>query len=813
MKYIKIIIKIMKSMLIMDFSYIWSLCYLKFYKKAKLNDKNIFIEPQQGKTINGNMFYVIKELYANEIYSEYNLFVVLKKQSIEAAKKILQTNKIDNIKIVKYLSKEYYKLICSSKYLITDTSFAPFFVKKEGQVILNTWHGTPLKCLGKSNKTDYHNIGNVQKNFLISDYLLYPNEYTMNHMIEDYMLENICQAKVLLTGYPRNTAFFDTELKEEIKKDLELEDKQVFVYMPTWREGKTEKEIDNNKKKINDNLNEIDKLLKDNQILYVNLHPLDKKSIDFATFKNIKEFPKNYETYQFLNIADCLITDYSSVFFDFAVTRRKIVLFCYDEKEYLETRGLYFDFNKLPFTKVNSTDDLIKVINAPKDYDEEKFIEEYCKYEDADVTRKICEKVILNKENDLIVRDIKNNGKQNVLLYVGNLAKNGITSSVRNLLYNIDTNEKNYIITFISSRVAENKEQLFSFPANVKYIATTGRTNMSMLQKIMLLLYRNNIIPLRLFKNTIREVYKFEAQRLYGQAKFDTVIQFSGYEYKKILLYSMFDCNTAIYVHSDMEQEIKTRKIQHKNTLKYAYNNYDKVVLVNKDLLDATANISGRKDNIYVANNLINYKEVLEKAEAPRVQFDKETKTNCTLEELNNILDNKKIKKIITIGRFSPEKGHKRLIKAFNKLYTENKDVCLIIIGGRGKDYEKTLNLINKLPIKDNVIAIKGVSNPYVILKKCDYFVLSSFYEGFGLVIAEADILNKPVISTDIVGPRDFLKQNNGTSVENNEDGLYLGMKKLLNNEVPTMNVNYEEYNTNAIKQFNKILEKNKKQN
>ena len=808
MNYIKRILKIIKNVFSKDSSYFNNLYYLKVLKKDNLNSKNIFIESQQGRTINGNMFYILKELSENKIYNGYNIYVAIKPKAIKTANKILEKNNIFNVKIVEYLSKEYYKLLAISKYLITDTSFLPFFIKKDGQVILNTWHGTPLKCLGRSNKTDYYNIGNVQKNFLISDYLLYPNEYTRNHMIEDYMLENICDAKIILGGYPRNTIFLNKEANSLVREELNLKDKEVFVYMPTWREGKTPEEIEKNKERLNNNLIQIDKSLKENQILYVNLHPLDKESVDFKVFNKIKQFPKEYETYQFLNIADCLITDYSSVFFDFAITKRKIVLFCYDEDEYLKSRGLYFDFDKLPFTKINNVKDLIKTINTPKQYSEDSFIQEYCKYDSLDITKKICEKVILNKENDLIVQDIRKNDKENVLIYVGNLAKNGITSSIRNLLYSIDTSDKNYYLTFSSNGVETNKEQLLHFPENVKYIATTGRTNMTIVQKIKFILYKHNLISLKKFEKTIKEVYRYEIQRLYGKVNFDTVIQFSGYDYKKILLYSVFDCNTAIYVHSDMEQEIKTRQIQHRRTLKYAYNNYNKVVVVNKDLITATANISGREDNIYVANNLINYKEVIEKSKALSVEFDEETESNKTLEELNDILENKDISKIITIGRFSPEKGHIRLIKAFNKLYKENPNINLIIIGGRGKEYENTLKFIQKQPAKNNIIVIKNISNPYVILKKCDYFVLSSFYEGFGLVIAEADILNKPVISTNVVGPRGFLEQNKGTLVDNNEDGLYEGLKRLVNNEIPTMNVNYEQYNSNAIKEFYKILDK-----
>ena len=106
-------------------------------------------------------------------------------------------------------TKHYYRLMASAKYLMSDNTFLPYFIKKEGQIYLNTWHGTPLKSLGKSIMNDMHNIGNTQKNFVCSDYLLYPNEYTRDHMVEDYMLENLCQNTYLLDGYPRNTAFFD----------------------------------------------------------------------------------------------------------------------------------------------------------------------------------------------------------------------------------------------------------------------------------------------------------------------------------------------------------------------------------------------------------------------------------------------------------------------------------------------------------------------------------------------------------------------------------------------------------------------------
>ena len=796
---------LMKRIKNINIDYFYKLNYIRYYQNLEINENIILLEPQQGRTINGNIFYILKELIQNEEYSKYEIYVAIQKQCVDSCKKILEYNQIGNANIVIYESNQYYKLLASAKYLITDTSFPMCFIKKDGQEILNTWHGTPLKFLGNKIKNNYHSIGNVQKNFIIADYLLYPNEYTKNHLIEDYMIENISNAKAMLTGYPRNTAFFDENSEKIIRDELDLNNKEVFAYLPTWRETSTPEEADYHIDKLQNYLLQIEKRLTDKQILYVNLHPLEGKNIDFSKFTKIKKFPKQYETYQFLNIADCLITDYSSVFFDFAITKKKIILFCYDDEEYLSQRGLYFDYKALPFIKVKTIEDLIKAMNSSKNYDETDFINKFCTYESKDVTKKICEKFILKKENDLIIEDMPNNGKENILIYVGNLSKNGITSSIKNLLYNIDLSEKNYYLTFSARRINKNKEQLLEFPENIKYISTIGKTNMTLQNKFIFMLYKNNLIPLKLAQKTIQQVYQNEIKRLYGNIKFNTVIQFCGYEYKKILLYSQFKCNRVIYVHSDMIDEIKTRKNQHKKTLKYAYNTYDKVAIVTKGLKDSVVKISGREDNIYVAENIINYKKVIDGAQKNKIEFNEKTESTISLNQLNKILDGD-TKKFITIGRFSPEKGHFRLIRAFNKLYQENKNITLLLIGGTGKDYEKTKNFVKTLDAKNNIILIQNISNPYNILKKCDYFILSSYYEGFGLVIAEADIVKKPVISTDISGPRAFMLENGGTLVENSEEGLYLGMKKLLAGEVKVMNVDYEKYNKNAVEEFYQLL-------
>ena len=154
-----------------------------------------------------------------------------------------------------------------------------------------------------------------------------------------------------------------------------------------------------------------------------------------------------------MNICDILITDYSSVFFDYALTRNKVILFTYDEEEYLRDRGMYLNLNDLPFPKVIDVQNLIKEINLPKQYNDEEFLKEYCNYESIDMSKKICNHVILNEKTDLIFKDIEKNNKENMLIYAGPLSKNKRTDKLISATKNIEANKYNYYISYITRSV------------------------------------------------------------------------------------------------------------------------------------------------------------------------------------------------------------------------------------------------------------------------------------------------------------------------------------------------------------------------
>lgn len=788
--------------------------YSRWIKKAPIEKNHIVLEAQHGEEISGNIFYILQELVSNPEYASYEIYLAHTKKGKEKIRKILDAYGIKNVNLVKLYSLKYLKEMAVAKYLFNDTTFLPFFVKRKEQVYLNTWHGTPLKTLGKEVKNDRHAIGNVQKNFVCADYLLYPNKYTMNHLIEDYMLANIASGKCVLAGYPRNTIFFNKERAQQIRASVEPGDKKLYAYMPTWR-GTVGNVDDDANLQLCNYFDEIDNSLTDNEVLYVNLHPFAAEDIDFTGFTHIKKFPKNYETYDFLNCIDCLVTDYSSVFYDFAVTGRKCVFFAYDEEEYFADRGVYAPFSSLPFPNVKTVEDLLKEIRSPKNYDDSAFMQEYCAYDNPNATKDILNLVFKNEVSDKIeLADIPNNGKKNVIMFAGNLDRNGITTSIYNLLRNVDTSENNYYITFTAACGKKHQDTLAILPEGANYFPMVGRMNMSLFKSfifylfLMICLIKKTWLKADFVAKVLKDEWKYEIERLFGGANFNEAIQMTGYSPKFIFLFSGFDCHKSIYVHNDMKMEIETRGNQRRDLLEYVYPRFDNVALVTEDLWEPTSSFVDNTDNFKIVHNVIDYEEIIKRGEGEIIFEEDITRCNKELDEIKEILESD-ARVIVSVGRYSPEKGHRRMVDAFNKVWQENNNSYFIIIGGNqfNNFYNELTEYIQTLPCGNNVILILSMANPLPIVKACDGFILGSFYEGFGLVIVEADILGLPVVSTDITGPRIFMQKNNGKLVSNDEAGIEEGFRLLIEGKVEKLTTDYKKYNENAINEFYALLD------
>ena len=213
----------------------------------------------------------------------------------------------------------------------------------------------------------------------------------------------------------------------------------------------------------------LDREFNEDEIFYVRLHPFIGDKINYASYKHIRPFPEGYEPYDILNACDCMVTDYSSVMFDYANTGRKIVLFVYDYEFYMDERGAYVAMSKFPFPKVRTVKALVEELRRPKEYKDEDFRQKFCQYDGSEVAKRLCRHII-GGQKEFEEFDSHYNGKENVLIYSGSLAKNGITTALLNLLENLDTQKRNYFITFRSGYLRKEPERIKMLPKGVGFL-------------------------------------------------------------------------------------------------------------------------------------------------------------------------------------------------------------------------------------------------------------------------------------------------------------------------------------------------------
>lgn len=298
-----------------------------------------------------------------------------------------------------------------------------------------------------------------------------------------------------------------------------------------------------------------------------------------------------------------------------------------------------------------------------------------------------------------------------------------------------------------------------------------------------------------------------EMEKHFPQKVFDIVIDFEGYgTHQMIPILQRYPGKRMIFVHSNMLEEMSTRNNQHPDILQNAYRSSDIVAVVSAELVEPTKRISGRGDNIIVVQNSHNYKDVRRRSEMPiSFEIDSEMRT-WDPAGVCGVLSGKGYK-FITVGRFSPEKGHIRLLDAFDRFCDRYTDAQLIIIGGHGALYNATLRHIQGMRHWRNVTVIKSMQNPMPILKRCDLFILPSLYEGLGLVILEADCLGVPSFATDVDGPRGFMRRYKGHLVKDSAEGILQGMYDFVDGKVHVLDIDYAEYNENASQEFMSLLE------
>ncbi|SHE99730.1 glycosyltransferase [Alkalibacter saccharofermentans] len=791
--------------------------YTTYMKKHKLDPNIILYQSYQGKSMTGNPYAVFKELLSDK--SMTHVWALDNDMNINP-----EYGHLDNVKFVTIHSKDYLRYLTTAKYLINNTSFPYYFQKMEGQIYINTWHGTPLKTLGLDIKDTHPTAhANIQRNLLQTDYLVMPNSFTAEKLLDSHHCNGIFGGKVLDTGYPR----VDLTLSypsDKMKNILGVEkSKKIILYAPTWR-GQVGRESDTSQKLLED-VN----YLKDNiPSEYCVLLKAHYFTYDYFKKNNLEHLcvPDGIDTNELLSAIDVLITDYSSIFFDFIPTGRPVLYYAEDFEEYERTRGFYIDTKTLPGPICSTLEQLAESISSlsqiKEDYREKynAFLETYCSKDDGQATRRFIDIIFHDKNSDYVKKVV--NHKTKILMHCGSFENNGITVSAISLLNSIDFEKYDVTVTTTGKMTGAKERNLNKLDKRVKVIHRIGTLNKTIWEGFKHFAVRE--FPISPDSFLPADLYKRELKRIIGDTVFDVGIDFGGYN----ILWSLLIANGSfnkkiIYQHNDMlmeYQKIINGKQRHKKNLKIIfsiYKKYDVAASVSKSALEANAEnlkeyfLDFGTKLVYV-NNAINYEHILnmkDQAEfatykgKPCLVLPRDNATNL----IEGIVLDPQETKFINIGRLSPEKGQDKLISAFAELCSEYDNLKLYIVG-EGVLEKALKDQAKRLKVSDRVVFTGQLSNAFALLNLCDCFVLSSNYEGQGLVLLEALVLNKPTISTDVTGAHSVLEGGYGLLVDNTAEALREGMERFIKGEkLSNKTFDYKSYNIEALDMFYSMLE------
>lgn len=343
---------------------------MKFYNKEPIDDKIIIFESYMGRQFSCSPKSLYKAMANDEYYKDF-----IKVWAFKNPKKHKDLLNDENTILVKYRGVKYYKYYAKAKYWVTNSRIPNEIKKHPDQIYIQCWHGTPLKKLGldienytgtKISTKDLHH--NYKVDAQRYSYLVSPSNFFNEKITSAFGLKNIGKDNIFIEkGYPRNDFLYEfTEDDcERIKENLNIpRDKKVILYAPTWRENQHEPGVGYTYD-LGLNFDILQKELEDEYVILFRAHYFISNAFNFEKYNGFIINASNHDDINELYIvSDMLITDYSSVFFDYANLSRPIIFYMYDFEEYKnKMRDFYLSVKDLPGPIVKDEINLLKEIN------------------------------------------------------------------------------------------------------------------------------------------------------------------------------------------------------------------------------------------------------------------------------------------------------------------------------------------------------------------------------------------------------------------------------------------------------------------
>lgn len=715
------------------------------------------------------------------------------------------------VRVVRYRSRAYLRAISRARVLINNATFPPEWGKRPGQLYLNTWHGTPIKHMGYDMPDGALQSANVLRNLLQADVLLSQSSWMTRRMYLDaYRLRGVYPGRILEVGYPRTDRQELAPQQREAVRDAlraaRTPRRAVVVYAPTWtgeRFGAPRDEAD----AMLATVAGLQQRLGNGYRVVLKAHQSVHRLL--AARPGVRDvlISNDLPTNVLLGVTDHLITDFSSIFFDYLARDLPISFYVPDPGAYREERGAYFDDDELPGAVVHDLDALAARILAEDDPVLERrraWAERFAPRTDGHAADRVIDAVF----RDHPVRSIDaTDGRLAILLYLGGMRANGITSSALNLLGALDHDRFDVSVLIARPVGSERRRSQALLDPRVRQFVRQGGMNAGKVAMGRLKL-RERLRPGTGEAANERRLYSDEWRRLFGDARFDAVVDFSGYSrfWGQLLLHSPAARRT-IWLHNDMAAEVH-RSIGGRKRMRLPgvfalYPRFDALVSVSPELSKLNrASLAGLArlpaSSFISARNLVDAVRVRDGSRVPIADLPElqEGGRPAWVAEL----DDPRLVWFVAVGRLSPEKNHLRLLDAFAAVRADHPESRLLLVGD-GPMREELDAGIARAGLEGAAHLTGAMENPFPLMAAADCFVLSSDHEGQPMVLLEAAALGMPIISTGFGSIADALPDGAVAIVASEAAALADGMRAFLQGAVRPTAFDVDDYNRAALRE------------
>lgn len=838
-------------------------------QKKPIKEKTILWDSQFGSGLSCSPYAMFSEMIRMDEYRDYKHFWVINDRD-ELQRQKERWKDYPSVQYVSQGEPAYFEMLATASHLVTNVSFPAFFSKRVGQIAVNTWHSVTVKTLGYDQPGGIVEGRNILRSLLATDFLLTPNDFMTGIYRNSYKLDHIFPGEIIQTGFPRCDLTLRTSRKDVVKiladRGIPVDSRKIILFAPTWR-GDTLKNIDVSGNGIKEIIDAVKEHVDSTKYqLLVRPHIVTYRAMQKAGMDVSSYIPPTVDANELLAGVEVLITDYSSIIYDFLPTGKQILFYVPDQKKYAKERGIVLEKEDLPGPSSTDPVKIAKWVGNKKVI--EKYSEVYaklrashCAWDDGKASARAINYIFGDKSMGnpaiagapLAVQGTSSPEKLKVFIYGGTFQMNGVTTSLISKLKYLDYSKVDVTLYVPEPDEPIKWKALSWVPKEVRILVRLDTMAGTELEKVKASSFIAGKLTQDAYEDEdLQAFYLREARRIAGDAKFDCVIDYSGYSVYWPAIFAKFDARKrVVWQHSDLSQEFgnsakratitSVQSVPTVGIMAAIYAYFDEIVSCSDAVLvhnRAAMETSRTRGRFSCIPNVVDIERIemgmKNRYCFPRAKNDPYVNPDKVLRIDNSVMRNsgdyvyadvtptnksgwKALRtevplprkgniNFVSMGRLSSEKNQSSLITAFAEFARETPRSALYLIG-EGAMRPALTKMIADLKLQNRVFLTGVLKNPFGLAALCDCFVFPSLYEGQGLVAMEAHAMHLPLIVSNFGAVESVCIPDGQLVVEGTPQGLLQGLRAYRDGGVPFRpDYDVSTYNEAGIVGFNRLI-------